>query len=448
MKKYLLTRRDFTKIVGLSALNAPFINQAFENKTKQPVTAIVCGAGNRGNTYAKYSLKFPDELKIVGVAEPIDFRRKRFSEQYQIPVKNQWVTWEHALQNKKQADVLIITTPDNLHYGPAMLGMELGYDLLLEKAIGISWKQVNDILQMSKKTNRIVGICHVLRYTNYYRQLKKVVNSGILGELLNIEHSEKLSMGHYTHSYIRGNWRNNKEAAPMLLAKSCHDLDILRWIIGKPCTSISSFGDQKIFLEKNAPKGSTKRCTDGCTIESECHMSALKKYLQKKNSLGHLAIEHHDDLSILNALKDGPFGRCVWHCDNDTVDHQVVIMEFQNQITASFTLGFSPHSGRRTRINGSLGTIVGTMGKGFTFCDIRTGEITQYDTKIPQHLKSGHGGGDFGLVHDFIRAIQSQDPTMLTSSIDESVESHLMGYRAEESRHSGKTMNVNMDSYK
>ena len=164
--------------------------------------------------------------------------------------------------------------------------------------------------------------------------------------------------------------------------------------------------------------------------------------------LNHLAIEHHDDASILRALKEGPFGRCVWHCDNDTVDHQVVNMEFEDSITASFTLGFSPHSGRRTRVNGSLGAIAGNMNEGFTVCDIRTGETTRYDNEIPQHLKSGHGGGDFGLVHDFVRAVQSHDPMKLTSSIDESAESHLMGYKAEESRFSQKTMEVNMEIYK
>jgi predicted dehydrogenase len=465
VKKHLLTRRDFVKMSGLLAFEAPFINHSMANTTKSytvtekekkptngphppPLTAIVLGAGNRGNTYAKYSLKFPDELKIVGVAEPIDFRRRRFSEQYNIKEKNQWVTWEHVLQNKKLADVLIITTPDRLHHGPAMGGMEMGYDLLLEKAIGINWEEVNDILQLSKKKNTIVGICHVLRYTNYFRQLKKVVDSGVLGELLSIEHTEKLSMDHYTHSYIRGNWRTSKEAAPMLLAKSCHDLDILRWIIGKPCKYVSSFGAQTIFVKENAPPGSTLRCTGGCTIETECHMSALKRYYKSKNSLNHLAIERHDDASILKALKEGPFGRCVWHCDNDSVDHQVVNMEFEDQITASFTLGFSPNFGRRTRVNGSLGAIVGNLNEGFTVCDIRTGETTRYNNEIPAHLDSGHGGGDFGLVHDFVRAVQSHDPAKLTSSIDESAESHLMGYKAEESRHSQKTMAVNMEFYK
>ncbi len=299
-----------------------------------------------------------------------------------------------------------------------------------------------------KAKDSIVGICHVLRYTNYYRQLKKVVDSGVLGRLLSIEHTEKISMDHYTHSYIRGNWRTSKEAAPMLLAKSCHDLDILRWIIGKPCKYISSFGAQTIFVKENAPKGSTLRCTDGCTIESQCHMSALKRYYKNKKSLNHLAIEHHDDASVLQALKEGPFGRCVWHCDNDSVDHQVVDMAFEDQITASFTLGFSPYSGRRTRMNGSLGAIEGNFDEGFTVCDIRTGEKTRYDNEMPGQLDSGHGGGDFGLVYDFVRAVQSHDPAILTSSIDESAESHLMGYKAEESRHTKKTMVVNMDLYK
>jgi len=452
MKNHQIRRRDFIKAGGVLAMEAPFIRplMARENTSineSRPVTAIVLGAGNRGNTYAGYSLKFPDELKIIGVAEPIDFRRKRFAEKYNIPNKNQWVTWEHALQHSKLADVLIITTPDALHHGPAMGGLELGYDLLLEKAIGRNWDEVNDILQMTKKKNRIVGICHVLRYTNYYRNLKNVMDSGVLGDLLSIEHTEKLGMRHYTHSYIRGNWRTSKEAAPMLLAKSCHDLDILRWLIGKPCKYVSSFGSQTLFVEKNAPQGSSKRCTDGCAIEKDCHLSALKHYYQDKERLNHLAIEHHDDASIYKALQEGPFGRCVWHCDNDTVDHQVVNLEFEENITASFTLGFSPHPGRRTRINGSLAAIVGNLKEGFSVTELKTGKTKRYDNKIPKEFDSGHGGGDYGLVHDFVRAVRSQDPAKLTSTIEESVESHLMGYKAEESRKSRKTMQVNMKAY-
>ncbi len=462
MGKNLWARRNFLKKSSIIALGTAFTNHSMAkalnsfainkselgvaNKPKAPITAIVLGAGGRGNVYSKYGLKFPDELKVVGVAEPVEFRRKRFSEEYQIPEKNQWVTWEHVFENKKLADVLIITTPDRLHHGCAMAGLNGGYDILLEKAIGMNWEEVNDILQLSKKKDSIVGICHVLRYSSYFRQLKDVVDSGVLGELLSIEHTEKLSMDHYMHSFIRGYYRNSKEAAPMLLAKSCHDLDILRWIIGKPCKYVSSFGSQTVFIKENAPEGSTMRCTD-CPIEAECHMSALKRYTREKDGLHHLVIEDYEDATILRALKEGPFGKCAWRCDNDTIDHQVVNMEFEDQITASFTLGFSPVYGRTTIVNGSLGCIIGKLYEGFEVHDIRTGEATVYNSQIPQHLMSGHGGGDFGLMYDFVRAVRSQDPTMLSSSLEESVESHLIGYKAEESRHKIKTMEVNMASY-
>jgi predicted dehydrogenase len=445
MKNIKIARRDILKAGGALALNAPLLGFAKETKSK-PLTAIVLGAGNRGNTYSGFSVKFPSELKIVGVAEPIDFRRKRFAEKYDISANRQWVTWEHIMQQPKLADVLIITTPDALHHGPALAGLDLGYDLLLEKAIGRNWDEVNDILQKTKQKQRIVGICHVLRYTNYFRNLKNVMDSGVLGKLLSVEHTEKVSLRHYSHSYLRGNWRTSKEAAPMLLAKSCHDLDILRWLIGKPCKYVSSFGSQSVFVEMNAPAGSAKRCTD-CKIEKDCHWSAVKHYYQDKERLNHLKLENHDEQSIYKALQEGPFGRCVWHSDNDTVDHQIVNLKFKDNITASFTLGFSPHHGRRTRINGTEAAIVGDLENGFTVTKLGSGEKTRYENEIPKEFDSGHGGGDYGLVHDFVRAVQSQDPTKLTSTVEESVESHLIGYKAEESRKIYKTLPVNIADF-
>lgn len=445
MKSQHIARRNVLKAGGALALSAPLLGFSKEANSK-PITAIVLGAGNRGNTYSGYSLKFPQELKIIGVAEPIEFRRQRFAKKYNIPTERHWTTWEHVMERPKLADVLIITTPDALHHGPALAGLDLGYDLLLEKAIGRNWTEVNDILYKTKKKQRIVGICHVLRYTNYFRNLLNVMDSGVLGQLLSIEHTEKISLRHYSHSYIRGNWRTSTEAAPMLLAKSCHDLDILRWLIGKPCKQVSSFGSQTLFVEKNAPSGSSKRCTN-CKIEKECQWSAIKQYYQDKQGLNHLAIESHDEESIYKALQEGPFGRCVWFSDNDTVDHQVVNMEFEDTITASFTLGFSPFPGRRTRINGSLATIVGDLENGFAVTKLGSGESTQYNNEIPKEFDSGHGGGDYGLVHDFVRAVRSQDPTKLTSTIEESVESHLIGYLAEDSRKSRETKQVNMAAY-
>lgn len=451
MKRNHLDRRDFIKVGSLAAVRPVLMqqNKGFaeqKSDSDRPVRAIVLGAGNRGNTYSAYAEKFPGELKIVGVAEPIDFRRKRFAKRYDIPPSAQWTTWEHVVQEPKQADVLIITTPDALHHGPAMAGLELGYDLLLEKAIGINWEQVNDVLRKTRQTGRIVGICHVLRYTNFYRNLKGIVDSGILGRLLSVEHTEKISLRHYAHSYIRGNWRSSKIAAPMLLAKSCHDLDILRWVIDRPCRHISSFGDQVLFVEKNAPKGSAKRCTE-CGIEKECHWSAIKHYHRDRERLYHLAIENHDAGSIWEALETGPFGRCVWHCDNDTVDHQVVNMEFDDSVSATFALGFSPFPGRRTRVNGSEATIIGDFSTGLTVKELGTGKTTQYPNEIPAQFDSGHGGGDFGLVHDFVRAVRQQNPELLASTIEESAESHLMGFTAEKSRKVRQTLPVDMDFY-
>ncbi|MDZ7291784.1 MAG: Gfo/Idh/MocA family oxidoreductase [candidate division KSB1 bacterium] len=462
MEKNMWSRRDMLKVGGALAIGAPMVKSALGKpaeakpvvfpqdprfkKPDRPVTAIVLGAGARGNTYAPYSEKFPDELKIVGVAEPIALRRKRFSERYQIPEKYQWVTWEHALQIPKFADALIITTPDHLHYGPAMGGLELGYDLLLEKPIAQKWKECNDIMKLAQKKNRIVAICHVLRYTPYFRKLKEVMDSGQLGDIVSLQHFEPVEHIHMSHSFVRGNWRNSTESNPMLLAKSCHDLDILRWMIGKPCRRVSSFGSLKHFKKENAPAGSTMRCTDGCAVEATCPYSALKIYYRNRTWLHHFDLpqEGEQGPAIMQALQEGPYGRCVYHCDNDVVDHQVVAMEFADQITVAFSMeAFTSYHGRRTRVMGTMGDAVGDMEILNVF-DFRTGKQTTWDARQAEQLQSGHGGGDFGLLHDFIQAVSQQDPTLLTSTIAASMESHLIAFKAEESRLSGKTVEVKM----
>jgi predicted dehydrogenase len=451
------TRRDWLKLSGLLAVGVNLTRKkaiaqpspAFSpdnaknyQKPARPLTAVVLGAGNRGNVYAAYSKKFPDELKIVGVAEPIELRRKRFSEQYNIPAKYQWITWEHALQIPKFADVLIITTPDHLHYGPAMQGLSLGYDLILEKAIAQSWEQCNNILKLSQQQQRIVAICHVLRYTPYFRKLKAVMDSGELGTIVSVQHFEPVEHIHTSHSFVRGNWRNTKESNPMILSKSCHDLDILRWLINKPCIRLSSFGSLRYFKAENAPAGSTLRCTDGCQVESTCPYSAIKIYLKRNDWVQSLRLENNNPETILKALKEGPYGRCVFHCDNDVVDHQVVAMEFAEQITVSFAMeAFTSYSGRRTCVMGTLGDAVGDM-ETLTITDFRTNQKQVWDAQQAARIDSGHGGGDFGLVHDFIQAVSQRNPALLTSTIEASMESHLMGFKAEESRLTGKTVNI------
>jgi len=459
MKHNNWNRRDIIKMGSLFAFGASasamakptkslpisFPQDSRYKKPEKPITAVVLGAGNRGNVYAGYSKQFPDELKIVGVAEPIDYRRKRFAEKYEIPEQKQWVTWEQALEIPKFADALIITTPDNLHYGPAMSGLALNYDMILEKVIAQSWEQCNDIMKLAKRKDRMVAVCHVLRYTGYFRKLKEVMDSGVLGDVVSIQHLEPIGHIHMSHSFVRGNWRNSRESNPIILSKSCHDLDILRWLLGKPCKKVSSFGFLRWFKKENAPKGSTTRCTDGCAVEKDCPYSALKIYLKRKSYLGHLQLESHEDATILRELKNNQYGRCVYHCDNDVPDHQITNLEFEDRITVAFSMeAFTSYEGRRTRVMGTMGDVVGDMEKLWVN-NFRTGELTEWDASQAFQFKSGHGGGDYGLVHDFVQAVSQHNADLLTSTIEASMESHLMGFQAEKSRLAGgKVMEVKL----
>jgi predicted dehydrogenase len=411
------------------------------------MTAIVAGAGNRGNTYARYSEKFPDELKILGVAEPVELRNDRFSAKYGIEDKYRFTTWEHIFNVPKFADAVFITTPDHLHHGPAMAALEMGYHLLLEKPIAQSWRECSEILDAAHRNDRIVAVCHVLRYAPYFRKMKEVADSGALGRIVSVQHFEPVEHIHMSHSFVRGNWRRSDESNFMLLAKSCHDMDILRWVIGKPCTKAASFGSLSWFRSENAPAGSTARCTDGCAVEKECPYSALKIYYRDRIWLGYfdLPLEGDKGPAIMENLEKGPYGRCVYRCDNDVVDHQVVMLGFEDDITANFSMeAFTSYWGRRTRIMGSMGDIVGDE-EDLYVSNFKTGETARWNTRENSDISSGHGGGDFGLVHDLIQAVSQNDPGLLTSTIDASMESHLMAFRAEESRHNGGILKVSLE---
>lgn len=260
------TRRNALRLIGLSAGAAtlPFSALATnehgqpillpENngykKLDKPVTAIVCGAGNRGSVYGNYAIAYPEKLDIVGVAEPIAIRNERYTSKHAIPEENRFKSWEDVFSRPKFADAVIITTPDNLHYGPCMKALAMGYDVLLEKPISPSEKECRDILALAKKTGRIVAVCHVLRYAPYFVKLRELIQSKAIGEIVSVQHLEPIEHTHMSHSYVRGNWHNSKQTTPIILAKSCHDLDILRWMIGKPSQSIHAFGDLKWFTKK------------------------------------------------------------------------------------------------------------------------------------------------------------------------------------------------------
>jgi predicted dehydrogenase len=410
----------------------------------RPVTAIVAGAGARGNTHASYAVQYPSELKIVGVAEPVPFRRDRFVKKYNIEPRYVFNSWEEIFKVPKFADAVIITTPDALHYGPAMAGLEMGYDLLLEKAIAQTWKQCTDILLLAESKNRIVAICHELRYAPFFKKIKDLIDAGAIGRLMSIQWMEPVEHIHMSHSFVRGNWRNTAESNPMLLSKCCHDLDLLSWYIGKPCTRVGSFGSLTWFRKENAPAGSTARCTDGCSVEAACPYSALKIYNPKGGWNFVLDLPETGDVqaAILERLRKGPYGRCVYRCDNDVVDHQVVDMEFAGGVTASLNMeGHTSYGGRRVRIMGSDGDLVGDENDLF-ISNFRTGATARWNVRENADVSSGHGGGDYALLAAFIQAVSQKNSKLLSTTIASAMESHLIGFKAEEARAKGTVVKV------
>ena len=412
----------------------------------KPITVVIIGAGNRGRVYASYAKTYNDNIKVVGVSDIIESRCNRIADQHGVPQENRFGHYREVFERPKMADAVIIATPDDRHFEPCIKALELGYDVLLEKPVAPTEKECSEILKLSEKSGRIVAISHVLRYAPYFIALKAVVDRGDIGEIVSVQHQEPIEFAHMAHSYVRGNWRCEKDTTPIILAKSCHDLDIIRWIVGKPCKSISAYGSLHLFKKENMPEGAPARCTDDCPHQGTCPFSAIDIYVREKRHLGVFDLkDRKDENEIMEKLRTNWYGRCVYQCDNDQPDHYVANMEFEGGITSSFTMdAFTPHGGRRTRIMGTKGYIEGNA-KTFTVWDFKTRTSKTWRKDVAdfdEYKESGHGGGDFGLVRDFVEAVAAQDPTKLSSSIRDSIESHIMGFAAEKSRKSNKKVDV------
>lgn len=397
------------------------------------LTAILCGAGNRGTVYGNYALAHGEDIRFVGVADPDPERRRIFAQDHNIPENMQFENWKEVLVQDKMADCLFICTQDNDHYHPAMLALEKGYNLMLEKPIACTAKQCYDIYRKSLENNLKVCICHVLRHTYFYDRVKQIVESGVLGRNTNIIMRENVGHLHISHSYVRGNWRREEDANPMLLAKSCHDLDLLLWFAQSECTKVSSFGQQTFFNEKNAPAGAPMRCIDGCPHAHDCPYYAPRVYTPD-NWMTYVMTTDLSKENIANCLKTSKYGRCVFHCDNTVVDHQTVNMEFADGMQATLIMtGFTPETDREIYILGTKGELRGIFGKEqkITVRDFLTNNETTYTIPLGE---AGHGGGDVGLMRDFVR-IMREDDFENTSDISVSIKSHLLGYAAEYARH-------------
>ena len=333
------------------------------------LTAVVIGYGMRGQAYAQYAIDNPEKLSIVAVADIEEDRLELAKKNHNISDNMLFRTWEDIVKQPKLADFAIIATQDDMHTEPAIKCMELGYDLLLEKPMAQNAKECREIYEASEKYGRKVIVCHVLRFTPFWRAIKAIIDRGEIGRPMSMIHMENVGIMHQSHSFVRGNWRNSVESSPMILAKSCHDMDIMQWVIGKPCKKIQSFGEVTYFNKANQPSGAPDRCTDDCPYAEECIFEPVRYYTQWKENPWRDTVANKvgaTDEEIIEALKTGPYGRCVFACDNDVVDHQVVNMEFEGGCTASFTMSAFNKGGRFTKIFGDKGEMDANMDDFFS----------------------------------------------------------------------------------
>lgn len=425
---------------------------------KAPITFAICGFGDRGSTYASMQKLFPDKMKVVAVADLNPAKVEKARKLYDIPEENCFASGEEMLAHEKLADVMVISTMDRQHVGHAIPALKKGYHIMMEKPISPELDKCQEILDVAKDCPGKIIVCHVLRYTTFYNTLKDLIASGKIGDVVTVCANENVGYWHQAHSFVRGNWRNSDQTSPMILQKSCHDMDIFTWLLGKKCLSVSSIGDTRLFKPECAPEGATKYCLGGCKAKESCIFDAEKIYITSEktgcmhthnNWISSVLSTENTVESTYEALREGQYGRCVYHCDNNVVDHQQTLLTMEGGTTVSFTMcAFTENCYRYFKAMGTKGEIeadmrsnkiiVRTFGAGEEVIDVNT---------LASDLK-GHGGGDSGIVADFLdMLINEKEATDRTTTLENSMESHFMALAAEESRtHGGKV--IDMESFK
>lgn len=405
---------------------------------KQVSVAIV-GMGGRGrNTYGRMMSKI-EGAYIAAIADIDADALNESAKEFNIAPENCYTSAEELLAQPKLADILCICTPDDCHVSQAVAALEKGYHLLLEKPIATTPEDCRAVRDAAVKSGSLVVVCHVLRYTPLYAEVKRIIDSGEIGDVVTLSAIERVMYWHQAHSFVRGNWRNKALSAPMILAKSCHDMDIIRFLVGKKCKSVSSYGSLTHFTEENAPEGSTARCKD-CPVK-DCIYNAYDFYLPlvKEDSTwwpANILAADPTKENITKAIDEGPYGRCVYRCDNDVVDHQVVNMLFEDGVTANFTMTAFTNSGERgVMVMGTKGEIRADFKENIIHVYPFGKEERHIDVRTLSGDLSGHGGGDIVMLRNLIESVRKGEAP--TFQIAESVESHFMAFAAEESRLAG-----------
>jgi predicted dehydrogenase len=448
----------------------------------EPVRLAIVGAGNRGRfAYGAWCRHRPDLAQVVAIAEPDPIRRDAMADEHGVSPARAHAGWQALLGDLADVDGVVIATLDHEHIAPAAAFLDAGADIVLEKPIAPDREGIEEVRAAARRSEGTVTIAHVLRYTPMFGTLKRLLDEDAIGELRGIDHAEHVGLRLFTHAYVRGNWRREDTSSPVILSKSCHDLDLIRWWADAPWTAASSWGELTYFNEAHAPEGAPTHCLHGCPVEDTCPFHAGRRYIDNTpDPEGYPTNVITSDPSLesrLAALRDGPYGRCVFRSDNDVPDHQTAMFRFANGVQASFTLtAFAAKGARHTRLFGTRGDITGDPLNGTITIrryqpaphverpsgadggprvmrsdDADAAARSFVNTEIVEARPEpdafpGHGGGDDGLMQAFVTRLQARRdpaprPDRLTSaltSLDASLESHEMAFAAERSRHSGR----------
>ncbi len=396
------------------------------------ITVAILGMGARGFTYAQ-AIGEIEDVKITHVCEVNPIKKEFVKQMFGIEENNYFISDDEFLGKGKLADILIIATMDQWHYKHAIKALDLGYDILLEKPIASTEEQCEEIVEKAKKLNRKVAVCHVLRYTPFYTKLKELVDSNIIGKVRSITQTENIGYYHYAHSYVRGNWHRGDLTSPMVVAKSCHDFDIIKWLIGSNCVAITSFGSLEYFKKENAPVGSANNCYQ-CKID--CPYNAITFY--KKNPKWFMIFSLDPDVEKVLSNLEHPYGKCVYQCDNNVADNQIINMLFANNSVAQLNItAFSNEMHRNIKIHGTIGEIEGDLEEMSITMKTFGGKTEKIDVRSITNDFSGHSGGDKRMIKDLINNVKNHKDQIALTDICEALESHKMAFRSEESRLSG-----------
>jgi len=438
-----------------------FMEEATAMSGPKPLLAIIVGAGHRSMAYASYAHLCPDELQVVGVADPRELRRSQAARVFGLAPEQCFASAEEVAAKPQFADVVINGTMDHQHVPTSLPLLVAGYDILLEKPFATSEEELWQLAETARRCGRKVIICHVLRYTPFYAAIRNLVRDGAIGEILNVQTTEHVSYHHMAVGFIRGKWSKKSYCrSSMLMAKCCHDLDLIAWMkSGVRPSSVSSFGSNFQFQPGKAPPGAGTRCLVDCPIEAECLYSARKHYIDHPLRWSFYvweSLEHIENPTIEDKVRslqtDNPYGRCVWKCDMEVVDHQSVVVEFEDGTTATHNMvGGAARPSRAIHLLGVNGEIQGVFeDRRFVVrhIDPRPGheyseEVVDLDVSGDMHgAFGGHGGGDLGLVADMVRVIRGEPASISTTHLQDSLAGHLIGFCADRSMEGRRVVDV------